>query len=255
MAGHRRAHHAQADEGDRTHFPSLAGHEGTSSTASVNRERTFEIGHNDDVIDHLVLATPDVASTSGQIRSQWGVAVVAGGSHTGRGTRNELTGLGGSTYLEIVGPDAGQPTPAGPRPFGVDELTQPAFVAWCARPTRPLGEVLDRLASHGIDLGPASEMWRMRPDGVQLNWQLTFPLLGEPHHGTIPFLIDWLDSPHPADSLPHDAQLMTLHIVHPQADLIRVVLAEVGQSDVIEINEGLACLCAEVRTPHGDLMF
>jgi hypothetical protein len=206
------------------------------------------------VIDHLVLATPDVDATSAQIRSAWGVTVVAGGSHTGRGTRNELTGLGGATYLEIVGPDAGQPDPVGPRPLGVDDLSQPRFVAWCARPTRPLAEVLARLTAQGIDLGPAAGMSRLRPDGVELRWQLTFPLLDAPHHGTLPFLIDWLDSPHPTASLPHDAQLMSLHIVHPQPDLVRAVLAELGDDGLPEVHVGPAGLRAEVLTPRGVLM-
>ena len=211
------------------------------------------------MIDHLVLATPDIDETSTQIRNQWGVAVVAGGSHAGRGTRNELTGLGGTTYLEIVGPDADQPEPSGPRPFGVDQLTQPTFVAWCARPAHPLTDVLARLAAGGLDLGPAAEMSRLRPDGVQLNWQLTFPLLAAPHNGAVPFLIDWLDSPHPTVSLPHDAQLMSLHIVHPQADMILAVLAEIGRGDanpttIIEVEEGVARLEAEVSTPRGVLL-
>jgi len=211
------------------------------------------------VIDHLVLATPDVDATADQIRNQWGVTVVAGGSHSGRGTCNELAGLGGSTYLEIVGPDPDQPEPHGPRPFGVDQLTQPAFVAWCARPSRPLDDVLAGLAAQGIDLGPATEMSRLRPDGVQLNWQLTFPLLDEPHRGALPFLIDWLDSPHPTESLPNDAQLMALHIAHPEADLVLAVLAEIGRDSAgpttIEVKKGVARLRAEVSTPRGVLQF
>lgn len=217
------------------------------------------IRENDRVIDHLVLATPDVDATSAQIRSEWGVTVVAGGSHSGRGTRNELTGLGDNTYLEIVGPDAAQPEHDDPRPFGVDHLTQPTFVAWCARPAQPLGDVLSRLAAVGIDLGPAAEMSRMRPDGVQLDWQLTVPLLGEPHHGTLPFLIDWLDSPHPSSSLPHDAQLISLHITHPQADMVGALLEEIsrgttGPSTTIELEAGPARLRAEVSTPRGVLL-
>lgn len=228
----------------------------------VTRARTVRaprIRKNDRVIDHLVLATPDVDTTSAQIRSEWDVTVVAGGSHSGRGTRNELTGLGEATYLEIVGPDAGQPEPDGPRPFGVDHLTQPTFVAWCARPAHPLGDVLARLAALGIDLGPAAEMSRIRPDGVQLNWQLTFPLLGEPHHGTLPFLIDWLDSPHPSESLPHHAQLISLHITHPKADMVSALLAEIGRgttdpTTTIELEAGPTRLQAEVLTPRGLLL-
>ncbi len=72
--------------------------------------------------------------------------------------------------------------------------------------------------------------------------------------------VDWLDSPHPTDSLPRDAQLMSLHIVHPQADMIRAVLAEVNsdatdRTTLIEVEQGGARLWAEVSTPRGVLQF
>ncbi|MGB8860455.1 MAG: VOC family protein [Ilumatobacteraceae bacterium] len=207
------------------------------------------------MIDHLVLATPDVDATAAQVMRDWGVEVVAGGSHTGRGTRNALAGLGAGVYLEIVGPDAGQPDPPFPRPFGVDDLEAPALVAWCARPARPLAEVVGRIAARGVDLGPISGMSRVRPDGVELNWRLTFPLLAEPYLGTLPFLIDWLGSPHPTGSLPHGAHLTRLHIVHPDAELVRTLLEEIGQTRAIEVDQGPARLWAELHTPMGDIRF
>lgn len=205
------------------------------------------------MIDHLVLATPDVAATAAQVQREWGVEVVAGGAHAGLGTHNALTGLGAGVYLEIVGPDPTQPDPPLPRPFGVDEMQAPALVAWCARPSHPLADVVGRIATHGIDLGPIGDMSRTRPDGVRLDWRLTFPLLHAPHRGTLPFLIDWLDSPHPTDTLPHDAHLTTLHIVHPRTELVRAVLGEVGHTRAIDIELGPARLWAELRTPRGDV--
>jgi len=202
------------------------------------------------VIDHLVLATPSVAATAAGIRTSWGVDVVTGGAHVGLGTRNELTGLGGATYLEIVGPDDDQPAPAFARPFGVDDLTGASLVAWCARPARPLADVLAELTAAGIDLGPATEMSRLRPDGVLLQWQLTFPLLTAPHYGTLPFLIDWLQSPHPTASLPHQATLRELAIAHPQPDLVRTVLSAVGSSTPIVVAEGPCALHAVIDTPQ-----
>ncbi|CAB4365086.1 unannotated protein [freshwater metagenome] len=203
------------------------------------------------MIDHLVLATPSVDATAAIVRDTWGVPVIAGGSHVGMGTRNELTGLGGTTYLEIVGPDSAQPAPGFPRPFGVDDLTVASLVAWCARPTRPLAQVLERLSAEGIDLGPATNMSRARPDGTLLQWQLTFPLLAPPHAGTLPFLIDWLDSTHPTASLPHDARLRRLTITHPQPDLVRTVLNATGGSTSIAIEQGAPSLHASVDTPRG----
>ena len=180
---------------------------------------------------------------------------MAGGAHVGLGTRNELTGLGGTTYLEIVGPDDAQQAPGFPRPFGVDDLATAALVAWCARPTRALADVLAALAAEGIELGAATEMSRLRPDGVLLQWQLTFPLLQPPHLGTLPFLIDWLQSPHPAASLPHAAALRRLTITHPQPELVRTVLAAVGSSDLVPVEAGAASLHAALTTPRGPVEF
>jgi hypothetical protein len=203
------------------------------------------------MIDHLVVATPDVAFTATVISADWGLDLTPGGAHVGRGTRNELTGLGGAVYLEVVGPDDNQPTPPHPRPFGVDDLTSPALVAWCARPTRPLPQVLDECRSLGIDLGDAAPMSRARPDGVLLQWHLTVPLLGPPHAGTVPFLIDWLDSPHPAAGLPHHCELQQLQLTHPQADQLAAVLAVLGGSPLVEVAAGAPSLTARILTPNG----
>lgn len=203
------------------------------------------------MIDHLVVATPDVEGTAAVLGRDWGLRLSPGGSHVGRGTRNELTGLGGATYLEVVGPDDDQPTPMHPRPFGVDDLDAPALVAWCARPVRPLPDVIASCRALGIDFGDAAPMSRARPDGVLLQWHLTVPLLGPPHHGTVPFLIDWLDSPHPAATLPHHCELTMLRITHPQADTLAAVLAELGGTPKLEIATGDAMLSATIATPNG----
>lgn len=203
------------------------------------------------MIDHLVLATPDVEDTAARLRLDWEVEIVAGGAHVGRGTCNELTGLGAATYLEIVGPDSAQPTPAFPRAFGVDDLTEARLVAWCARPTRPLPEVVAAVAALGIDLGCIAAMSRSRPDGVLLEWQLTFPLLGPDAGGVLPFLIDWQLSPHPAADLPHDCTLHQLQLTHPVPDLLRAVLREVGDDDRIVVAAGAPAIAASVLTANG----
>ena len=209
------------------------------------------MGQTGGMIDHLVLATPDVAATAATLGGEWGIALTPGGSHVGMGTRNELTGLGGATYLEVVGPDVGQPDPAGARPFGIDDLDAARLVAWCARPRRRVEDVIAAASALSIDLGGVAEMSRRRPDGVLLEWRLTFPLLTPPFSGTVPFLIDWLESPHPTESLPHECELLELHITHPQADLVRAVIAEVGAMSRIAVSTGPAALAAQVRTPRG----
>jgi hypothetical protein len=66
------------------------------------------------MIDHVVLAVPNLADGVAEFRRLIGVDPVIGGSHTNLGTANYLVGLGGGAYLEIIGPDPDQPDPARP---------------------------------------------------------------------------------------------------------------------------------------------
>jgi len=206
------------------------------------------------MIDHLVLATPNLESTAAEVSAAWDIALTPGGSHVRLGSRNELTGLGDGSYLEVVGPDVMQPAPQRPRPFGIDMLATARLVAWCARPTRPLNDVIADAGVAGIDVGQPSEMSRRRPDGVVLEWQLTPPHLDEPHHGVLPFLIDWQGSPHPTASLAHEARLVTLHLTHPRADLLRTFVEILGGDPRIVVAQGPAAIAAEVATPAGVIM-
>jgi hypothetical protein len=47
-------------------------------------------------LDHLVLATPDLAATVAHFTERTGVEPAPGGAHVGLGTRNHLVSLGGS---------------------------------------------------------------------------------------------------------------------------------------------------------------
>jgi hypothetical protein len=165
-----------------------------------------------------------------------------------------LVGLGNGRYLELIGPDPDQPAPGGPRQFGIDAITDPTLVAWCARPTRPLADVVADAAAAGFDLGPIASMSRQRPDGVLLQWRLTFPQLATPDEGTVPFMIDWGDSPHPSTTLPDDVELLGLTLGNPQPERLRTLLMIVGdfpEIDVVVADQPR--LHARLRTPNGEV--
>jgi len=201
-------------------------------------------------IDHLVYATPNLASGVEQIERLLGVRAVPGGQHPGGGTRNALIRLGDETYLEIIGPDTDQPKPLQPRRFGIDDLKAPRLVTWAVK-VADLEAIIENAKRHGVDLGQVQSGSRRRPDGVLLSWRLTVsPLLTA--DGIVPFFIDWGQTPHPAAPLPKGCVLVALRAEHSDANRIQAELSALGLN--LRVDPGSApALIATIRTPHGDV--
>lgn len=196
-------------------------------------------------LDHLVLATPDLAATAQEFAARTGVTPAPGGSHTGWGTANVLVGLGGGTYLEIVGPDLDQPVPEAPRPFGIDDLDAARLVTWAVRPT-DLEATLTASRRAGYDPGPAVPMSRRTVDGESLHWRLT------PSRGVVPFLIDWGSTPHPTTRDLPAVTLQEFTLQHPDPVLLRQRLVALGVTAPVEPGPEPA-LRAVLGTPRGPI--
>lgn len=188
-------------------------------------------------LDHLVYATPDLEESVRLLAKLTGVRPVEGGAHPGLGTRNHLLGLGELRYLEIIGPDPEQGEPERPRPFGIDELTEPRLAAWAVRAADIEARVA-RARTLGYDPGPIEPLSRRTPDGELLRWRLTYP-----YDTVVPFLIDWGRTPHPARHLP-SVPLTSLAAAHPEPQGVRRRLAALGVH--LEVREGEAGLTAVV---------
>lgn len=165
------------------------------------------------VIDHLVYAVPVLADAITQFESATGVRPAIGGSHRGQGTHNALVSFG-ENYLELVAPDPGQPTPAGPRPFGIDALDGPRLVTFAVRPdsSETIEGLVDSARAAEFDLGEIVPMSRMQPSGEELHWRLTLPRLEL--GGGMPFIIDWGATAQPAATAPKGIELTDFRILH-----------------------------------------
>lgn len=198
-------------------------------------------------LDHLVLATPDIGATAAWVAERTGIRPSAGGQHVGKGTRNMLCSLSATSYLEIVGPDPEQPDPGGPRPFGVDDLTEPAMAAWAiAVPHMDVALAAARRA--GYDPGEAAPMQRRRPDGVLLHWTLTLA-----PSTAVPFLIDWDDSPHPAATAAPGLEIADLQARYPRPHDLANTLHALGI--MMGILPGREALVVELHGPLGSISF
>jgi hypothetical protein len=202
-------------------------------------------------LDHIVLATPDLAATVAEFTRRTGVTPAPGGTHVGFGTRNHLVGLGGTGYLEIVGPDPEQSEPVGPRPFEVDGLGCARVVTWAISPP-DLDASVAAARSLGYDPGAVRPMSRRRPDGTLLEWRLTDGDSAHPS-GLVPFLIDWGTSVHPSASGLPITPLLSLSATAPDPDEIRPLLVAVGAE--LSLTEGPVGMSFTVDTPRGPVRF
>jgi hypothetical protein len=199
------------------------------------------------VLDHLVLATPDLLTTTEVVAARTGVTPVAGGRHLGIGTANTLLGLGDGAYLEIIGPDPRAEPGHAPRPFRIDELADARLVTWAVRPP-DLDATLATARERGYDAGAPYPMQRRTDDGELLRWRLTRAEY-ERSDGLVPFLIDWGDTPHPTSRPLPEVRLREFTGTHPDPEAVRTLLSALGVR--LDVTPGPAGLYAVLDTPNG----
>jgi hypothetical protein len=211
-------------------------------------------------LDHVIWACNDLAAGSARFEALTGVRPRYGGVHASGLTHNALVGLGGRCYLEILAP-TGPPAEAGGSGFADDDWCRfarasatPRLFTYCMRSVLPLAEVATMAESMGCSGSAVAGNGRTTPEGVRLRWQWVGPRL-QKFDRAFPFFIDWLDSPHPAESfaaaLPRAGITLTRFAVgHPDATDLRRILG--GVTTPIEVYDASELEFAlELATPRG----
>jgi hypothetical protein len=199
-------------------------------------------------IDHLVYATPDLASSIDHLERIFGVRAVVGGRHVKWGTSNALIRLGSEIYLEIIGPDPEMTRDSTPELFGIDRLNEPKLVTWAAK-SSDLPAVVEKANRIGLSLGEIQTGNRSRPDGEELSWKLTNPLMSRAD-GIVPFFIDWGGGRHPATDLFEACRLVGFRAGHPDPDRLRRLLSDLGLEFNVE-GSNKPTLIATIESPLG----
>lgn len=150
------------------------------------------------LLDHVVLAGPDLEAAIDHVHRLTGVRAERGGRHPG-GTANALIaltrdGARGTQYLEIIGPDPDREGNELPETFGIATLTEPRVVAYAIHP-RDIEAQAAQAATSSHDPGPVEPLSRRTEQGTLLEWRLTRSRAALPAY--LPFLIDWGETPQP----------------------------------------------------------
>jgi len=131
-------------------------------------------------LDHLVILNPDLGAAVERY-TNLGFSVVAGGRHA-IGTHNALVTFADGSYLELIAFFERSP----------DHRWWPAlqqgggFVDFCVGSDDLRGDT-ERLRRAGVPMQDPRPMSRMRPDGIEVRWELAVPAPG--FGGVLPFLI------------------------------------------------------------------
>ena len=206
------------------------------------------------MLDHIVLATPDVQASVAEIEAAIGLRPELGGHFPGRGVYNHLLALQDDAYLEIIGPDPDQAEPEGTLPFGMDDFGDKGehVPHWCCKAGAEIDQRVAAAKAAGYDLGEVQPLGRVLVDGTRLDWRLTRtiwpPLLG----GLMPFLIDWGDARHPSSTAVKGARLVSWHGEHPDVAEVRRAHEALGVE--LEVREAAApALVAVLEGPKGQI--
>lgn len=215
-------------------------------------------------VDHLVVAAASLEQGLQWCESTLGITPGPGGEHPLMGTHNRLITVASenypAAYLEIIAIHSGAPCarPAGfKRWFDLDnrdlqrelESSGPRLIHFVAS-TAQASAGVQALARLGLDRGTLLAASRMTAEGL-LAWKITVRDDGQRLlNGTLPTLIEW-GGMHPTQNMTASGvTLQSLHVSHPQHELLSTAYAAIGLADV-RVSPGPANLTATLQTPRG----
>ncbi len=208
------------------------------------------------LLDHVVIAGPDLPALIDWFAERTGVVAAPGGAHP-TGTANALValtvdGARGPQYIELIGPNPERTDPALPETFGIATLTGPSVQAYAVHPADIEATVATARAG-GYDPGDVSDLSRRTPDGTLLEWRLT---RGENRRIDVPFLIDWGTTPQPGLSDIPVIELVSLVRTEPDPAPLQQILGAYDLGDgVAEVVVGdEPGFRLTLRTASGDLV-
>jgi len=186
------------------------------------------------LVDHFVLAAPDLQRACDEFQNTTGVQPTFGGAHAGRGTHNALVAFANGSYLEIIAPDPAQPATFMSRPMAA--LAKPTLMHWAVR-CSGTAALSQRLRELGWTPTEIQRMSRTPPNAARLEWEL-FGLKDHRYGGLAPFFIDWFACPHPATTSPSVGALISVRLALPDAAPLQTMMAALDLDDAVSVAKG-----------------
>jgi len=196
--------------------------------------------------DHLAISCDSLAEGVAHVEAALGVTLAPGGEHAAMGTHNRLLSLGPEEYLEVIAINPDAPGPDQPRWFDIDNFAgSPRMTNWICRCDDL--ETAQAVAPQG-----AGVPWDL--ERGDLRWRMAVPADGKlPFQNCFPAMIQWQGPAHPAPRLSdHGIRMTGMTVTHPEADMLRAVLAPMITDPRLTIVTGAApALTVDLTGPKG----
>jgi len=205
----------------------------------------------DNVLDHVVLAAPDLETAITEFEKKTGVKPVKTGYFKGLGITKARIAFHGSSFLEIIAPDPEREGPIGTllKSAGLTELVP---FHWAIR----LSDA-EALASEVTQWGYTPDFVRMSgpsSDGICKQWEMLY-LYGHALGGLCPFFIHWNTFDHPCETLPVVGNLIDVRVTAPKGDSIHKLLAHTGSTGFAVLEEDSSSFEVKFDSPRGEICF
>jgi hypothetical protein len=210
-----------------------------------------DLNLQDNVLDHIVLAAPDLQEAMKEFENMTGIKPSIVGSLRGLGTKSARVGLDNNSYIEIVAPD-----PKNSGPIGAalaSELEEGTLVPYhYAIRSSEVSDMKDDYVPNELGWQPDHiSMFGASPDGTPKKWEMLY-MYGHRIGGCVPFYIDWGQCDHPTASIPEFGALKSLVVRAPAGHKVHDLLESV---EGITVKEGPPMLEFSFGSPEGTITF
>ncbi|KAL3944337.1 MAG: hypothetical protein SGBAC_001584 [Bacillariaceae sp.] len=211
----------------------------------------FDLGLQDNVLDHIVLAAPDFQDAMKEFENMTGIKPSVVGSLRGLGTKSARVGLDNNAYIELIAPD-----PKNSGPIGAalaSQLEEGQLMPWhYAIRSSEVEAMKDDYVPNELGWQPDHiSMFGASPDGTPKKWEMLY-MYGHKIGGVVPFYIDWGHCDHPSATIPEVGALKSLVVRAPGGHKVHDLLSSV---DGITVEEGDAMLEFSFGSPEGTITF
>ena len=220
----------------------------SSSSSSSSGLDYREVLLENNFLDHVVLAAPELEAAIQEFQDKTGIVPMVSGNIKGLGIKTARVSFEGSSFLEIIAPDPEQSGPIGTllRSTGLTGLVP---FHWAIRTTNA-----EALAPEVVKLGYTPDcigMTGAKQDGTPRKWEQLY-LYGHRMRGMCPFFINWDNSDHPCETMPIVGELIGVTIRAPGDDLIHKLIDHTGSTG-FKLEKGSPHFEITFDTPEGEV--